>query len=240
MSFDILKVSQKQQFDIFPAGRHRGYVFTNATHHLFITFIWQISSDLSSWILVFIVRRWNILSGSPLGLCLFLLPSLIHVFRQLKHLELTLHVKKHFQNRCPTKKLSSLRHHLTSSVERGHIIWSANVLLHPPALYNRCKFLWWGTAHLWHFSPTKANSVQAANQSERWLHNLIVALQLYIRIIFWSIFCTELHIHCVRALNWMSLLIKWQKLINTVSCHLHFHSSDISFPMSSIRRPVYL
>lgn len=111
MSFDILKVSwlfrchKSSSFDTFPAGQHRGFVFMHATDHLFFTFIWQSPSDLSSWILVFIVRRWNILSGSPLGLCLFLLPSLIHVFRQLKHLELTLHVKKHFQNQRPTQNL---------------------------------------------------------------------------------------------------------------------------------------
>lgn len=111
-------------------------------------------------------------------------------------------------NPCPTKswwKLlwSSLWHLFSSSVERGHIIWSADVLFNP-ALYNRCKVLRWGTAHLWHFSPTKANSVQAANQSEHGLHNLIVALRLYIRIISGA----------VSALN--CIFIVWGLLIGWV------------------------
>ncbi len=51
-------------------------------------------------------------------------------------------------------------------------------------------------------------------------HNLIAELHH-----FHSIFCT--HFHHVRALNWMRLLIKWQKLIRTVCCHLHVRTYDI-------------
>lgn len=40
-------------------------------------------------------------------------------------------------------------------------------------------------------------------------------------------YSTELHFHRVRALNWMRLLIKWQKLIRTVCCHLHVRNCDL-------------